>query len=214
MATKAQIHANRLNAAKSTGPRTPAGKARVSRNSFRHGLRAEKHILDDDEDPALYLALLQSLHDLFQPESETEVKLVERIASAQFRLGRAPGLEMDLHREYRHEFARREQIHHHAACDIAEMKEEEPPPPPPPSTPASLRARAFLDDSTNANIFTKLSRYETTLERSIERAIKLLERLQALRDLQIAEQTQPEITQTRSETYSRSSLSSPSKAKP
>ena len=36
-----QIMANRVNARKSTGPKTPAGKARVSRNSLRHGFRAE-----------------------------------------------------------------------------------------------------------------------------------------------------------------------------
>jgi hypothetical protein len=40
MATERQIAANRRNALKSTGPRTAAGKARVSRNGLRHGVRA------------------------------------------------------------------------------------------------------------------------------------------------------------------------------
>ena len=38
MATEKQIRANRANAARSTGPRTAAGKRKSSGNAFRHGL--------------------------------------------------------------------------------------------------------------------------------------------------------------------------------
>jgi hypothetical protein len=38
LASKRQIEANRANAARSTGPRTSAGKATSSRNAYRHGL--------------------------------------------------------------------------------------------------------------------------------------------------------------------------------
>jgi hypothetical protein len=38
MATEKQIVANRLNAKRSTGPRTAAGKSISSRNALRHGL--------------------------------------------------------------------------------------------------------------------------------------------------------------------------------
>jgi hypothetical protein len=38
MATEKQIAANRQNALKSTGPRSPAGKRRSSHNAYRHGL--------------------------------------------------------------------------------------------------------------------------------------------------------------------------------
>ena len=43
MASEKQIAANRINARKSCGPRTAAGKARVSRNALRHGLAALTH---------------------------------------------------------------------------------------------------------------------------------------------------------------------------
>jgi hypothetical protein len=35
--TERQIAANRVNAKKSTGPKTPAGKLRSTRNAYRHG---------------------------------------------------------------------------------------------------------------------------------------------------------------------------------
>ena len=38
MATERQIAANRLNAGRSTGPRSKAAKKRASRNAYRHGL--------------------------------------------------------------------------------------------------------------------------------------------------------------------------------
>src|SRR5215216_3247322 len=40
MASARQIAANRRNAQKITGPKTPAGKERASRNAYRHGLRS------------------------------------------------------------------------------------------------------------------------------------------------------------------------------
>ena len=42
MATPAQIAANRQNAGKSTGPRTPEGKAVSSQNAFQSGLDADR----------------------------------------------------------------------------------------------------------------------------------------------------------------------------
>src|SRR5258708_28510515 len=38
MATDKQIAANRANCKRSTGPKTPAGQLKSSRNAFRHGL--------------------------------------------------------------------------------------------------------------------------------------------------------------------------------
>jgi len=50
MATEKQIEANRLNAQKSTGPRTPQGKVHVSRNSLRHGMRARAVVLPKEDE--------------------------------------------------------------------------------------------------------------------------------------------------------------------
>ena len=51
MATTAQIQANRLNAQKSTGPRTAEGKERASQNAVKHGLLAREAVIQG-EDPA------------------------------------------------------------------------------------------------------------------------------------------------------------------
>ena len=48
--SEAKLEANRRNAARSTGPKTDAGKQRSSRNAVTHGLRAENLIMVD-EDP-------------------------------------------------------------------------------------------------------------------------------------------------------------------
>jgi hypothetical protein len=45
MTTPAQIDANRKNASRSTGPKTPSGKGRSSRNALRHGLRSDLAVL-------------------------------------------------------------------------------------------------------------------------------------------------------------------------
>jgi len=41
MATEKQFEANRQNAQKSTGPKTPEGRAAVRLNGVKHGLTAE-----------------------------------------------------------------------------------------------------------------------------------------------------------------------------
>ena len=45
MSTQAQILANRRNARKSTGPKTPEGKATVAKNATKHGLFARQNVV-------------------------------------------------------------------------------------------------------------------------------------------------------------------------
>src|SRR2546428_11252189 len=66
MTTPAQIEANRRNAQKSTGPKTAQGRAVVSLNGLRHGLRAETAVLPF-EDPAEFAKLKQELEQEFRP---------------------------------------------------------------------------------------------------------------------------------------------------
>ena len=59
MASDKQIVANQLNAKKSTGPRTSAGKRRVSKNAFQHGLAT---VAADEETDAMAEGLLADLY--------------------------------------------------------------------------------------------------------------------------------------------------------
>ena len=92
MSSERRIAANKRNAQQSRGPRTPAGKARASRNSLRHGLAVG--ILMDPmvsaEVDSLAQALAEGDHDgaLFaQARIIAEVKLdLERIQVAKVSL--------------------------------------------------------------------------------------------------------------------------------
>jgi hypothetical protein len=79
MATEAQIEANRRNAQKSTGARTDAGKARVSRNATQHGLCSTIAVMSD-ESRADFELLLNDLNEEHQPQGTTEGLLVYKMA--------------------------------------------------------------------------------------------------------------------------------------
>ncbi len=95
MATERQIATNRLNAQKSTGPRTERGKRRTRRNAFRHGLTAES-VITVLEDEADYKKFENTLLRDYAPESTIERALVARLASLLWRLRRAVAIESGL----------------------------------------------------------------------------------------------------------------------
>jgi len=92
MATKKQTAANRRNARKSTGPKTPEGKAASSMNNLRHGLRARTVVLKDEK-PEEFDKILTELQDQFQPQNPGERYLVDQAAIAQWKLARAEASE-------------------------------------------------------------------------------------------------------------------------
>ena len=80
MTSERQIAANRLNAQKSTGPRSRAGKLRSRRNALRHGHTAET-VLNHTEDPVEYRAFERAIIADFRPARTIERALVVRLAS-------------------------------------------------------------------------------------------------------------------------------------
>jgi hypothetical protein len=93
MATsKKQVAANRRNAKKSTGPRTPEGKAVVGRNAITHGLHASDTIIDSphlQEDRSEYEDLVAQLVDELKPVGSMQEHLVLKIANCMWRYRRA-----------------------------------------------------------------------------------------------------------------------------
>jgi hypothetical protein len=94
-ASPARLEANRVNAGKSTGPRTERGKQRSSLNALRHGLTSKMVILPDED-----LETYQKFHDDFfadlKPTGEIEVELAFTLVNTQWRLNRCRAFEQTI----------------------------------------------------------------------------------------------------------------------
>ena len=90
-----QIEANRLNALKSTGPRTEEGKQRSRQNAWRHGLTAET-VITALENASDYQTFEAKIALDYQPRLATERELVSRLASVLWRLRRSTAIETGL----------------------------------------------------------------------------------------------------------------------
>jgi len=87
VATDKQTAANRLNAQKSTGPRTPEGRAAVRLNGVKHGLTAQTIVLKGESE-ADFTAMLESFEAEHAPTTPTQEALVVQLALANWRLRR------------------------------------------------------------------------------------------------------------------------------
>jgi hypothetical protein len=161
MATQSQIDANRINAQKSTGPKTPEGKANSRRNGLLHGLTAKTCMLDG-EDPDELTGIHADLSDKHQPQDTEEDFLVERMAKARCRYNRIMPLEAAI-------FNIRLTVDQAPKEVVAALSQE------------GQRAWAYLRDANGGNALSKLSRYETALLREYDRSRQELEKLQKIR---------------------------------
>ena len=96
MATIKQIEANRRNAQRSTGPKTPEGKAKVRFNALVHGRRAESAVLPGENQNA-FNQLLADHMSAWKPQDEMEKSLVEQIAVNQWKMARLGAAEAVLY---------------------------------------------------------------------------------------------------------------------
>jgi hypothetical protein len=189
--SEAQTNANRENAQKSSGPRTGAGKANSSRNATKHGFTSNTNPFLPGEEPEEFLALRLDHFTRYQPVGPAEETLIDRIAAAQWRLGRVFSHEAAIHRD---SFYNIEVIDSYRASRYEKRKAEatadgEPiPERPEVPGPEDLAGRAFNMDCNGPNAIGKLVRYETSLERSIDRSIRLLNAFQTARKAQEAAQ--------------------------
>jgi transposase len=92
MTSDKKAEANRRNALKSTGPKTPDGKAAVRLNALKHGLRSEEILLWGEDEDALR-ELGERLRNELQPAGELENLLVDRIIASYWRLRRVGRVE-------------------------------------------------------------------------------------------------------------------------
>src|ERR1017187_8823209 len=87
MATPSQIDANRINAQKSTGPRTPEGKALSSQNAFKSGPDADPQFCYGEERADFY-RLRVEYFTRFSPQSPEERFKVDTLIRNEWSLRR------------------------------------------------------------------------------------------------------------------------------
>ncbi len=97
MTTDAQIEANRRNAAASTGPNTPEGKSKSSRNAVSHGLFSTRNILNPDgSQHDEFNQLAEAMQQYLAPDGPLEQTLANEITRASWRLRRCARVEDNL----------------------------------------------------------------------------------------------------------------------
>src|SRR5580698_892277 len=95
-ASPEQLAANRANAAHSSGPKTPEGKARSAQNSLKHGFTASTFAVVRLEDLQEIAHLKSDLVSVYQPVNSQELFALERMALSQQAILRAARLESGL----------------------------------------------------------------------------------------------------------------------
>lgn len=162
-----QLKANRLNAQLSTGPVTFEGKNKVKWNALKHGLLAKSVVIptgDPFENRAEFESLLAQLHEQLKPVGILEEMLVEKIAVAYWRLGRAVRAEVGEIRE--------------RLLDWNELEAEEWGRDRGQGKHDIQMSRLALPSRYASD---KIVRYETAIDRRLNKAIDQLERLQRRR---------------------------------
>ena len=97
MITIRQFEANRLNAQKSTGPRSAEGKAAVRFNALKTGIHAQSQVIPG-EDPAALTLLTAEYYDRFEAATPEVRALVDALITAEWLQRRFRTLEAQIWR--------------------------------------------------------------------------------------------------------------------
>jgi len=208
MRSPAQIRANRLNAQRSTGPRTPGGREIVAKNALKHGLLTRAALLPGEGAAAAHAlaALSASVHTELKPEGAIQRALVDRIVASLWRLRRLAQVESGLFASRLYDDQVRVAAGEARLASQGEMWSDDLQRRHAPLVSAGLvhvshaaRYQAALNATRTAELnagrriprlgrafvadersFATLSRYEGAIERGLYKALHELERLQRL----------------------------------
>jgi hypothetical protein len=171
MATEAQVTANRANAQKSTGPRTPEGKATVAQNAVKHGLLARTAVLHG-EDWEEYTCFSEELLDELYPDGVMEEELANRVVDLSWRLRRAA-----LSQNAVFEALYDEYVAEHGDEPLPQHDPAEGRPP----VGAPLLGRMMVADFKGDRVLERMLGYERRIESSLYRTLKDFRKLRAER---------------------------------
>jgi hypothetical protein len=169
-----RAEASRKNGRNGVGPKTVAGKKRVSQNATKHGFYS-KYLLvkhqDGEESQSEYDKLYAEIVEDFQPEGWLEKDLVAKIAAWSWRLRRVIRYESG---QIARNLAERR-------YDLEQSKETSA------EEPGSMAADSSEMDAMTDHLFLTTEglenqlRYEAMINRQLNHAIAELERVQAAR---------------------------------
>jgi hypothetical protein len=140
------------------GPKTNEGKEISRYNAIKHGLLTKEVLIDGEDEKAL-MELKETVHEQLNPVGPIEALLTDRIISSFWRLRRAIIVETATMKWYQEDL------------NMFPLGQDE----------AQQERQNIKNMLSNESIETIL-RYETTIERSIFRALHELERVQAKRN--------------------------------
>lgn len=175
MTTKKQVAANRLNATKSTGPKTAAGKLKSSRNATTHGLTATALVLEG-EDGAAFEALSRNIAKRYRVKGELESAFARQVAVNFWRCQRVAVFEASLL-----DVLASDDV---ADAEIGELQAQFPSE----GTAADIaeyitkitRGKMVLRAISGENVLKRLSRYEMHLSNRLRESIERLDQVQKL----------------------------------
>ena len=176
MSTQSQILANRQNAQKSTGPRSPKGKAAVSLNAVKHGFLARKDVISSESQADFDLYRDQILTEL-EAAGPMESMLADRIVNLSWRLkrvGRIQNQTVDALNtpDTSSPFAKL-------------LSKYRPPTQPAPSesAPDLALGRLAVKDFSNTRVLERLLMYERRIEHSLYKTFLEFQRLKLIKKL-------------------------------
>lgn len=202
MATRKQIAANRRNGKKSGGPKTIAGKILSARNSIKYGIFCQHLFPLPWENAAAFDLMHARVLDELQPHGARECFLVEHIFSLMWRVQRAAIAQAGVILYRVREVDGRGpkpyaklipimELPDHRGGETAKESDPDPRPPwaktpvwteaPPPRPSIAEIGQAHILDVHEGDSLSKVRRHETSLENSLLRALRELERLQEKR---------------------------------
>jgi len=174
MASQKQIAANRRNARRSTGPKTPEGKAAASRNAVKHGLSSSRTIVLPGENRQEFEEHLDAFRSECQPQGPLEQSLVFQVAAAECRLRRICRLETGLFAD------RLDELREHLALDPSEPEPAESDADQQYRRVTLLLGRVFWNNR-SGDTFLQLLRHECSTRRAFYKALHELKLVQSRR---------------------------------
>ena len=198
MLTQNRIDANRRNAALSTGPRTPEGKAISSRNNVKHGYYSTNNVIPAlGESQATYNARLERFERDLQPVGELESSVLHKLVNLDVQLERFGSMFCGYYDHLAAELQTKSLIHHPDGTKESPHK-----------TPDHLNGNTFGLSFALNEILEHHSRIQNRTFGQYFKTIKLLTELQKSRPPQPV-RDEPKLDSTPAESTVKSDQAAP-----